>query len=291
MGRRPFPDIERGRQGGRIAALLFFAPLSATLLSLAACGPVPHPFAPDRVAPLVSDQKALAPLAVRGIDGAPGLAEALVQALGQEDIAASLDNGGDGFMVLSGTIRSRDGIVQIIWRITDGNGRTISEFRQPLPASAADLAHRADFVQSTTRTVVGSLRGEDSGARDIDAAPRVVVRTVSTPAEYDGDALARAMARALGPEGLIAADAPNAFIVSGTLKVGPTIGGQNLVGIDWTVSNAAGHPLGTVSQGSPVPHEQLTGPLGGLFHDIAEAGAPGIAEVIRKHPPAAPPAP
>ncbi|PKU23933.1 hypothetical protein CWS72_13740 [Telmatospirillum siberiense] len=259
--------------------------------STAACGPLPRPFAHEKVNALVSDQRALAPLAVRRIDGAPGLAEALIQTLNQEDIAASPESAGDGFLSLSGKIRSENGTVQLIWQIIDGDGRMIGEFRQPLPPGSIDPARNPQFVQSATRAVIHALRGDDSGTRDLEAAPKVAVWTVKAPADFDGDALSRAMARALGLKGLAVVSGQAAFVVTGLLRIGPTTGGQAMVSIDWTVRDAKGHDLGTVSQSSPVAQERLLGPLAALLRDIAEAGADGIAEVIRSQRPQTPPEP
>lgn len=277
------------RRGRRPIAILTICAMMALVAPVGACGPLPRPFAHEKINALVSDQRALAPLAVRTVDGAPGLAEALIKALNQEDIAASLENAGDGFQVLSGKIRSEDGAVRMIWRITDGNGQTVSEFRQPLPPDPSPLAGQSAFVEAATHAVVHALRGDDSGVADLEAAPKVAMGPIKTPVSIDGDALSRAMSRALDLEGLAVVSGQAAFIVTGQLQIGPPKAGEVLVSIDWTVRDAKGHELGTVSQASPVAHERLLGPLAGLLRDIADAGAAGIVEVIRQQGIAGPP--
>jgi hypothetical protein len=234
------------------------------------------------VSALLSDQRALAPLAVHRIDGAPGLAEAVSAGLNREEIAASTVNSGDGFLSLSGKIRSESGSVRLIWQIAAGDGRIITEFRQALHSGSLDPPQLRDTAETAVRSIVHALRGDDSGTADLEAAPHVALRKISTPDSFDGPSLASAMSRALGRQGLaVVADRPD-FVIDGRLQIGPTAAGQNLVTVDWTVRRADGGELGVVSQASPVPHERLLGPTTGLMRDIAGAGAEGIAEVIRK---------
>lgn len=272
------PDRFRGRRA--VVLRPFRVLLLASLAT--ACGPLPRPFEHQRVSALLSDQRALVPVAVQPVDGAPGLAEAVSTALNRDEIAASTENPGDGFLILSGKIRSDDGKVQLVWQITSGDAHPITEFHQPLSAESLNPAHRNDLAEAAAQGIAHALRGDDSGAADIEAAPKVALQGVKTPADFDNISLSQAMVRALGLQGLTVVSTHPSFVVDGTLQIGPMLAGQNLVTVDWTVRDAAGRDLGTVSQGSPVPHERLLGPLTGLVRDIAEAGAEGIAEVIRK---------
>jgi hypothetical protein len=249
---------------------------------LTACGPLPRPFEHQRISELLSDQRALAPLAIQPIDGAPGLAEALAVALGHQDIAASTEPAGHGFQVLSGAMRDESGALRLVWKITGDDGHAISEVSQALQADSLKPGGRDAFVEAAARAIAHALRGDDSGVADLDAAPHVALRGIRTPADFDGDSLSRAMIRALSQQGMTIDAAHPAFVVLGTLKVGPTLAGQNLVTVDWTVQDADGRDLGTVSQGSPVPHDRLFEPPTGLVRDIANAGADGIREVIVK---------
>jgi hypothetical protein len=249
---------------------------------LAACGPLPRPFEQQHVSALLSDQRALAPLAIQPIDGAPGLAEALVTALDHEDIAASTGAAGHGFQILSGTMRRENGLPRMTWRITGADGHAIGETSQPLQADSLTPQGRDGFAAAAASAIAHALRGDDSGVADLDAAPHVALRGIQTPADFDGDSLSRAMSRALSQQGMTIDSSHPAFVVLGTLKVGPTLAGQNLVTVDWTVQDAVGRDLGTVSQGSPVPHDRLFEPPTGLVREIATAGAEGIREVIAK---------
>lgn len=195
---------------------------------------------------------------------------------------------GSGFLTLSGSIRAEKGAIQLIWQITDGE-HSIDALRQPLAAGALDAAHRDGTAEAATRIIIRALRGDDSGTADLEAAPHVALRQVKAPPDFDGGSLARAMARALALQGLtIVSDHPS-FLVDGNLQIGPTRAGQNLLTVDWTVRDAGGRELGTVSQGSPVAHERLQEAPRDLARDIADAGAGGIAEVIRKQADRPPP--
>jgi hypothetical protein len=251
---------------------------------LAACGPLPRPFEHQRINGLLNDQRALAPLLVQRIDGAPNLAEAISAGLNREEIAASTDIAGRRFQILSGTIRSENGAVLMIWEIIGDDGRVIDEIRQPLQPNFLDPAHQDAFVEAAVHTIVRALRGDDSGVADLDASPHVALRSIKTPPNFDGESLSSAMRRALALQGLTLVSTNPAFVIDGNLRIAATVAGQNQVAVDWTVQDASGRQLGTVSQSSPVPHDRLLGPLTGLSRDIAFAGAEGIRDVIRGQP-------
>jgi hypothetical protein len=252
------------------------------VLSAVACGPLPRPFEQASPNALLADQRALAPLAVRPIVAAPGLAEAMVMALEQEDIAASTDTRGTNFLVLIGKVTNNGRNAYLVWQLAQANGNVIGETRQPWPVGPIDDVHQAKLARIAAGTVARLMRGEDSGATDIEAEPHVAVRPIKAPSGFDGDGLARAMERALGRQGmLVGMDNPD-FSVLGSVRIIPGAGGRDVVEISWVVLNSSGAALGTASQGSPVEHERLLGPLAPLLREIADAGAEGVTEVIHK---------
>lgn len=280
MSARTSCDRERrlGFDRAVLTRLVVILPLAGMMT---ACGPLPRPFEQERVSDLLQDQRALAPLLVEQIDGAPGLAEAISAALNREEIAATTTTAGDGFQVLSGSIRNDGGTVRLLWQITEDNGHVIETGSQPLQQNSLEPGLRPLFAAQTARTIAHNLRGDDSGVADIEAEPHVALRALKTPKDFDGNSLSRAMTRALAQQGMVVVFDRPAFIIDGNLTIGPTVSGQNQVTVDWTVRDKSGRDLGTVSQGSPVPHERLVGPLTGLARDIATAGAEGIRDVIR----------
>lgn len=249
------------------------------LFTLAACGPLPRPFEHRSTSPLLSDQRALAPLTVKPIDGAPGLAEALTAALEHEEIAATTEAGGNAFLTLTGKLATA-GEAHLAWQITRRDGTVLGETTLPIPAGGLSPAQQASLATTAARSISHLLRANDG--TDSDAQPRVAVHEVKAVGGLEGDGLTRAMIQALGRQGLVI-DAENpAFLVDGAVRVSTVGGGQDLVQIDWVVRSPDGKELGTVSQGSPVPHMQVVGQPAALARDIAEAGAEGVGEVIRK---------
>lgn len=257
--------------------------LPGGLLLLTACGPLPHPFEHDAPNPLLDDHRAMAPLTVRPVAELPGLAEDLARALQAEEIAASTEDGGSaGRLLLTGAVEQG----ALRWRVAGADGKPLVEASQPLPAGKVDAATRPGIARQGAALLSRALRGEDSGLSDLEARPHVALRPVKVPPSVDADSLTGAMRQALAQRGLTVTDDAPRVVVEGHMRVSPGSGGQDVVELDWVVRDAAGRELGTVSQGSPVAHAQTIGNLGALGHDIANAGAEGVAEVIRQRLPA-----
>ncbi|MDR3438482.1 hypothetical protein [Telmatospirillum sp.] len=279
-GRKAASASTAGRADG---PAVFAATILLSLLT--ACGPLPRPFEHQRTSPLLSDQRALAPVAVPPVDGAPGLAEAVAAGLVREEIAASATIAGDGFLVLVGRIRSEDGQVRLTWRLSGADGQTITEFRQPLPPGALEPAQRPQLAEATVHAALQALRGNDWGPETPPRIPSITIRSVIAPPGFDPAVMTRAMARALRLQGMAVTSGPADFLLEGRLTITPAKDGQDLFSVDWTLMSPDGHNLATVSQGSPVPHEQVQGEQGSLARDIAEAGAEGIIDVVRQASP------
>lgn len=247
-------------------------------LGVASCGPLPRPFEHDAPSSLVTDRQIFTPVTIKPVDGAPGLAQAMVAALEREDIAATTEAGGPRYLLLAGFI-DRTG-ARLVWRITTNDGVIVGETSEPFTSSVPGPA--GQIAASAAPSIAQLLRGSDAGLADIERTPRVAVHPVQTTSGLDASELTQAMVRALGHQGLIADPDRPTFVVEGTVKITPGGGGQDLVEVAWTVRTPDGKELATVSQGSPVPHQALAGPMGPLARDIAEAGAEGVSEAIQK---------
>jgi hypothetical protein len=247
------------------------------------CVPLPRPFEHEQTSRLLRDQRALAPVSVAAPDEMPALAQAVVQRLLQEDIAATTAAPGDGYLSLAGHILSRGATTQLIWHLSDDQGQVLSDFPVDLAIdpgrSQPDLARLAEATAAKT---VAALRGDESVIADHHPSPQIVIRTVQAPSGFDATLLSRAMAAALRHRGLVVAATPKAFLLDGRLVITPAKAGQDQIAIDWTVMTPEGRTLGVVSQGSPVPHDQVLAAPGSLSRDIADAGAEGIVAVVTK---------
>lgn len=248
---------------------------------LAACGPLPHPFADHSANPLVDDRRVTAPVAVLAVPQVPGLAEKLAKALGDQDIAATAGDPADGAILVYGEVE--DGM--LVWRLIGADNKIMAESRQPLPRGGPTRADTARLAETAAPIVAHELRG-DAGATPRSGI-RVSLRRVKVPPGYDSDAFTRAMAQALAGQGVEVADAKAVAAIDGIVRVLPGAANENIVEVAWTVRGADGRTLGTVSQGSPVEHALLVDSFATLARQISDAAAPGLMEVIRKKLPGA----
>lgn len=257
----------------RFLALL----LTGTLLS--ACGELPHPFIHDEnVAPALAQPSAMAPIAVSPVPDHPGLAEAMVAALGQQDIPASLADGGDRFLQLSAVA----GKGRVLWSLAGRDGKKIGEAVQtlsgPLEASTAPAAEK----------LADSLRGDDLGATDLAARPHVLVDQVIATGGLDAKLLKNSLILALQQKGVAVSVDKAKLHVNGGVRISQGVGGKDLVEVTWIVTDEEGHEIGKVNQGNMVPHDEIVSLGTRMTHQIADGGAEGVAQLvnIKGQPPA-----
>jgi hypothetical protein len=259
------------------------ATLLAVLLLAAACGPLPQPFAHDGPDSGVAGPRDLAPLAIAPVDGVPGLAEALVPALAAQDVVASTAPGGSA-LVLSAQLLGPHGNRFLLWRLRTAAGQPAGQTTQPVPDLPGDRQALSRLAAGSADVIARLLRGEDQPKAAPVRPPSVTLRPVEVSGRFDGAGLGRAMAGALSRRGLTVASGSDktAFQVAGRLIITRAADGNDMVDVEWIVIAPSGKELGRVSQGSPVAHELLLGDTTPLARQIAEAGAEGIGEVIRK---------
>ncbi|OIR07976.1 hypothetical protein GALL_98390 [mine drainage metagenome] len=261
-------------------------PSLALLAALAACGPVPHPFQHQAPNPLVQDRRALSALSIAPVPGLPGLAEEMVKTLELEDIPATTHAPGGGELRLSGRPLP-SGVVA--WSLTRPNGADAGAISTPIPPGHWSSATRHELAVRAAADISLCLRGPGSGDSDMERRPHVALAPLMAPQSFDADALYHAMDRALTRQQfLVGADHPVA-VVQGLVRITPPPpamkNGQDMLEVIWVVKTPEGRELGRVSQGNPVDPALLSGFLGPLGRDIADAAAPGIAEVLHHLPP------
>ncbi len=268
------------------------------LLSIAACQPLPHPFAHDLPPPnaAILTPPDSAGVIVEPIAGAPepaahDLAAAMATALQNQDVPASTSASNRGSFRLSGTATTRNVgngnlLVTIAWEMREPTGLPLSRQDSALtvPRAAwqgggkaiAALAQESApfFAKSVESTAPAPLA---------DADPVVAVRGV-TGAPGDGaQSLARAMADALRHSHVSLVAKPDdkaSFVVKASVDVSPPAGGKQQVKIAWSLLRADGGRVGEVKQENAVPAGSLDGPWGLTAYDAANAAAPGIAALI-----------
>jgi hypothetical protein len=211
------------------------------------------------------------PIAVSPVPGRPGLAEAMVSALGQQDIPASLSDGGDRFLHLSG-VAGKD---RVLWTLSGKDGKPIGESVQTLSASLDESALPA------AERLAASLRGDDLGGADLAARPRVIVdEVIATGGLLDAALLKRSLMMALQQKGIAVSTDTAKLHVHGGVRISSGVGGKDLVEVTWIVSDDEGKEIGKVNQGNMVPHDQLVSLGTRMTHQIAEGGAEGIAQLV-----------
>ena len=275
---------------------------------LAACQPLPHPFAEHRPPPALLHIPDTAGVSVAPLEGEPAaiaakLGAATAGALLQRDIPASGKTAGRGSYHLYGRIfetRLRGGrsAVTALWRLYDPTGRTIGEPLVRLEATAADRRSADEAIVARLATlsadaVAPLLRDEppDASAADRPREPdrvRVAVRKVSGAPGDGATSLTKAVGSVLRQQNLAIVDAGDKadLYVEGEVAVAPAKADRQQVKILWRVRRADGAEIGTVGQENEVPRGLLNGAWGDVAYNVAIAAGDGLLQLLAR---AAPP--
>ena len=275
----------------------------AALGALAACGPVPRPFAhqgaPERSNPLI---EVPAGLAVR-VDPPSGLKPGLARIAAGEiaarlekaEVPATTEPAFSASLVLSGVAlppaeAETDLAGKIRWRLTAPSGDVVSEFVQLVLGSRqgweeGDPALAEVIGSGAVGPILGSIGSAGPAAAGTPAALRRVRVSGVSGAPGDGDtALADAVRRALLRKGagIVGAGGESDYQIVGKVDLTPPSGGRQEITIRWVVSGADGSELGDVVQRNAIRAGALDRPWGAVAGVIATAAGPGIIEVMDK---------
>ncbi len=280
--------------------------LPALSLALAACVPVPHPFAgpptgetarlvqpPPRLAVPVPANALLADADANAF--ATDLAEAL---LGNEVPAQAVAaKRGDWRLIATAEMRGAQVIPH--YAIVNPAGVTIAHSDGMAEPAASWARGDAGVLQSAAQDAAPKLA---ELLTSIDAAekqndphslyhrPAEVAVLGVTGAPGDGDAsLARQLRLQLPQLGLIVDTDSKAadFTVGGEVHVAAAAAGNSRVEIQWQMRDAGGHDLGRIVQINEVPNGTLDQYWGDVAIVVAQQAALGMREVMEKqrHPP------
>lgn len=267
--------------------------LVLAVLLLAACQPLPHPFADDRdpTPPLRPPDSA--GILVLPVADAPTLAPALAQALLDADVPASTEGANRGSYRLESAVAAQTPepgreAVSLSWALKDAAGAIVGQ-------GTARREGAAESWQAADGPVVGGLAKDaapqiaelvsgDAPLPTGDVPALVAVRGVAGAPGDGGTALARAIGVALARTGVEVGggDAKARFALLCSVAVAPPQDGKQLVTVRWALALPEGRELGRVNQQNAVPAGSLDGPWGDLAYAIAGAAAPGIAELIER---------
>ena len=268
--------------------------------ALAACQPLPHPFAdttPPPNSPLMTPPDSVGVL-VAPVSGAPGatahdLAAAMASALQDNDVPASTNARNRGSYLLEGTATTADAgagalHVSIAWQMHAPDGSVTGEEQTSATLSQSAWSAGGAGVADLARPAAAEL------ARLIESKvpappptsdPMIAVHPATGAPGDGGQALATAMSAALRRVPLLLADYPGAtpnLIVDVAVTVTPPVSGRQKVSIAWTLHRPDGGEVGQVKQENAVEAGSLDHVWGLTAYDAANAAAPGIAALVEE---------
>ncbi|HEX4111099.1 MAG TPA: hypothetical protein VH020_01050 [Stellaceae bacterium] len=271
-------------------------------LLLAACQPLPHPFAdnhPPPSSPIMSPPDAVGIL-VQPVTGAPGpvaaaaLAKAMADALCKEDVPADTDASNRRSYRLATRVRAQPSggdraRVAVDWVLAAADGHVVGRetVTQEVPAAAflrGDSAIAKALVAKPASALARRVEG-DAPVEHIPHAPVVALAPVTGAPGDGGHALSLAIGNGLQRAGIELKDQPDGhanYLLVGKVDIGAITAGHQEVKIVWTVSRAGGGEIGQVSQENAVPAGSLDGAWGDTAYDVASAALGGIVALIQQ---------
>ena len=279
----------------------------AIALLLAACQPLPHPFADDRPPAALLKVHDVAGVAIAPIEGAPAaiaekLGAAVAKALLKRDIPASDKTASlESYQLYGRVAESRPqhdrATVSAYWRLYDAKGRTVGEHSAKLEAPAGEWASASAEPIATLAGLsaegLAPLLAEEAPAEAPKAASeaariRVAVNPVSGAPGDGGKSLAAAVAAVLKRLDLAIVDKDQKpdLTVEGEVSVTPVKPDKQHVKIIWRVRRANGAEIGNVGMENDVPKGLIDGPWGDIAYSIAIAAGDGLMQLVARGAPA-----
>jgi hypothetical protein len=289
------------------------AAASAVLL-VAACQPLPHPFAndvPKPGSPMLTlrdtDTVAVAPVEGGPPATAKRLAPAMAEALQKRDIAASDRTMSIGSYQLDGRIQAMPAsggkaAIIVSWVLHEPSGKSLGDRAERVEGAADDWQRgKADAVARLadtsadqiaamlqSKTPAGAAAPPDKATPAEAAAPgeaRLLIGEVKGAPGDGGRALASAVAILLKKQELAIVSDPHAkpdLLLDALVDIGKPEAGQQHVKIIWRLRHGDGSEIGTVAQENNVPAGLLNGPWGDIAYTVALAAQDGIMQLIAR---------
>lgn len=291
-------------------------------LLVAACQPLPHPFAqdvPPPGSPLMSvpDSISLSVAPVRGKPRATAakLAAAVASALRRREVPASSRTASVLSDELLGGIEeapaARGSSVSVVahWLLVDANGRVIGTRSARalfaakgweagekaavarLAAASAEQIARLLFGNAGEQALPKSAGTHSGPARGTRGAPqvargvRILVRTAKGAPRDREAALAKAIRFFLGERNISVVSQMREnpeLVLSVKLAVGQEEDGRKPITILWRLLRRDGSEIGKVAQQNDVPARLLDRSWGDLAYIIADAAQGGVLELIAR---------
>ncbi len=269
------------------------------LTLLSQCQPVPKPFAAahkgDFRAIQIGPRAGMLVLPIAGTaepDAGGRLANAMAKALRLHEVTASTGKGHRRSHSLRGSAAmTPNGQLRLTWRLHNAAGEesmTIvqQETVRPIDWQQPNSALLTRLAGNGAAAIDRRLRRAERGqGRRISLAPITLGPMDGVPGR-GGRHLANAMRTALDDAGVPLSQEPvdDGFVLLGSMHVAPSDGGAQFreIKIVWHLIRPDGEEFGKVSQANRVPAAQLEGDWRYLARAIAQAGAPGVLDLLRR---------
>jgi hypothetical protein len=271
------------------------------LLALAACQPLPQPFAEDRpkVGSALLTPRDGAGIEVQPVTGAPApLAEALAVALRDADVPAYTESANRASLKLVGTARevaqsAGTARIELRWELFEADGSSAGTHAEAIDADlAAWRGGNGDVLARLAKAAaprIAALLQEDGAVDRGNGEPSVLVRPVAGAPGDGSRSLARAMVASLQQAKVAVTDKePGAglgaklFVVSGNVSLTAAGEGKQKVTVSWILFDPKGLQVGQVSQSNAVPAGSLDGRWGEIAYAVANAAAGGIVALLER---------
>lgn len=274
--------------------------LGAAILALAACQPLPHPFAND-VPPPGSPMLTLrdsASVTIAPINGVPRataekLGPAVASALQKREIAASEKTASIGSYELVGRIeripQTGDKVaIAAEWELHDPSGQSIGKRTARLEASAHDWEEGSDdavarLADASAEELTGLLQDDSASEVEASGRLRLLIGGVAGAPGDGGQSLPRAITEVLKRQDLVLVTDPQAkadLVLDADVTITPPKAGKQHVKIVWRVRRKDGDEVGTVGQENDVPTGLLDGPWSDVAYMVAASAQDGIMQLV-----------
>ncbi len=277
-----------------ITRLLVFS----ALLGLAACDPDHPPPLPYAVMPrdanllkAIVQQAGVEVTPPEGVPAAIGapLAQALVDALQDQDIPAITGQKLTGAHMLRGNARMEPGAIVVDWVLYTPDGAELGgvQVRDALSAAALpDKPLPTTVIQALTAQAIAALALHFPAISGTDGEnPLVFVPDIASVPGDGGKSLPGALRNALRAAGMRVSDAQDdqAIRIEGQVHLSELDAASQLVKLTWRALAPDGSEIGLVDQSNPVPHGRLDGNWGEIAYSAASGAADGIIPLLQDY--------
>jgi len=281
--------------------------LAVASLVLAACQPLPHPFADDAPRPgsPMLTLRDSASVTIAPIDGAPRataekLGPAMASALQQREIAASDKTASIGSYELLGRIEvmppaGNKAALVAVWELRDPSGQSLGERTERLEAPPHDWEEGSDsavaqLAAASAERLAALLQDDAPAEAEAAGRTRLLVRAVEGAPGDGGESLPKAITEILKRQDVAIITDPEAhadLVLEADVVVAPPRAGKQNVKIVWRVRRKDGGEIGTVGQENDVPAGLLDGAWGDVAYMVAVSAQDGIMQLVARGAPPA----